>query len=113
MYSIPQREDGTLGKVLGKDNPYGGMRREDFFDEIQVKIVYTSLYACTSFVTGQAMNAFFRGSDPPVPASAGLGFSAAFSVSECGTPMSNPTTTCHPKRNLKHVPASDCAFVLA
>uniref|UniRef100_A0A0W0FWX7 Uncharacterized protein n=1 Tax=Moniliophthora roreri TaxID=221103 RepID=A0A0W0FWX7_MONRR len=87
MYSIPQREDGTLGKVLGKDNPYGGMRREDFFDEIQVKIVYTSLYACTSFVTGQAMNAFFRGSDPPVPASAGLGFSAAFSVSECGTPI--------------------------
>ncbi|KAJ4470376.1 hypothetical protein C8J55DRAFT_608272 [Lentinula edodes] len=55
-------KEWTLGGVFGNGDPSSGtgMTVDELLDAIDVQLVYIPLYACTSFVTGQVMNSFFR-----------------------------------------------------
>ncbi|KAK0462309.1 uncharacterized protein EV420DRAFT_1523996 [Desarmillaria tabescens] len=65
LYEIPQ--DWTIESVLGMSVV------EDLFDGIGVRVSFVPLYACTSFVTGQIMNARFHNVDMvPVPSHSGF-----------------------------------------
>ncbi|KAK7051451.1 hypothetical protein VNI00_004425 [Paramarasmius palmivorus] len=107
MYAVPQ--NWTLERVFGVERQHGGMGEQEFLDGIQVELAYTPLYACTSFVTGQVMTAYLHGTDPPIPASAGLGFSASFSSFEHGIRLSKPVSLSTARQNLKRLPLSECA----
>ncbi|KAK0194745.1 hypothetical protein F5146DRAFT_1117732 [Armillaria mellea] len=65
LYEIPH--DWTVDSVLGM----GAV--EDLFDGIGVRVSFVPLYACTSFVTGQIMNARFHNvAMVPIPSHSGF-----------------------------------------
>ncbi|KAK0213429.1 hypothetical protein DFS33DRAFT_1289251 [Desarmillaria ectypa] len=65
LYEIPH--DWTIDSVLCMGVV------EDLFDGIGVRVSFIPLYACTSFVTGQIMNARFHNADMvPVPSHSGF-----------------------------------------
>ncbi|PBK65000.1 hypothetical protein ARMSODRAFT_1087650 [Armillaria solidipes] len=65
LYEIPH--DWTVDSVLGM----GAV--EELFDGIGVRVSFVPLYACTSFVTGQVMNARFHNvAMVPVPSRSGF-----------------------------------------
>ncbi|KAJ3859628.1 hypothetical protein EV359DRAFT_86195 [Lentinula novae-zelandiae] len=76
-------KEWTLGGVFGNGDPSSGtgMTVDELLDGIDVRLVYIPLYACTSFVTGQVMNSFFRRLQShqekmdPICISGGFGFS--------------------------------------
>ncbi|KIY62347.1 hypothetical protein CYLTODRAFT_494699 [Cylindrobasidium torrendii FP15055 ss-10] len=76
--------DGTLrwGDVFGEENgsgKEGGMCVDELMERISVEVNYAPLYACTSFVTGQIMNAVLHDSAlRPEPTENGHGFSVPF-----------------------------------
>ncbi|KAL0577833.1 hypothetical protein V5O48_004161 [Marasmius crinis-equi] len=92
MYETPQLNwrdsDGVGMENWTVESVFGGprgfleerMTEEELLDGIQVKVVYTPSYACTSFVTGQVMNALLQSFSKttkdirPIPAAGGLGF---------------------------------------
>ncbi|KAJ4471006.1 hypothetical protein C8R41DRAFT_924739 [Lentinula lateritia] len=55
-------KEWTIGGVFGNGDPSSGtgMTVDELLDGIDVRLVYIPLYACTSFVTSQVMNSFFR-----------------------------------------------------
>ncbi|KAJ3913427.1 hypothetical protein F5877DRAFT_83820 [Lentinula edodes] len=55
-------KEWTMEGVFGNGDPSSGtgMTVDELLDGIDVRLVYIPLYACTSFVTGQVMNSFFR-----------------------------------------------------
>ncbi|GAW04667.1 hypothetical protein LENED_006472 [Lentinula edodes] len=55
-------KEWTMGGVFGNGDPSSGtgMTVDELLNGIDVRLVYIPLYACTSFVTGQVMNSFFR-----------------------------------------------------
>lgn len=48
MYKIDADMDWET--MFGDGGPHRGMELEDLLDEVQAKVVYAPLYACTSFV---------------------------------------------------------------
>ncbi|KAK0241019.1 hypothetical protein EDD85DRAFT_817333 [Armillaria nabsnona] len=69
LYEIPH--DWTVDSVLDM----GAV--EDLFDGIGVRVSFVPLYACTSFVTGQVMNARFHNvAMVPVPSHSGFSVDA-------------------------------------
>uniref|UniRef100_A0A8H7Y8V6 Uncharacterized protein n=1 Tax=Psilocybe cubensis TaxID=181762 RepID=A0A8H7Y8V6_PSICU len=67
----------TLESVFGNpDDPDdSGMAVDDLLDAVHARVVYFPAYACTSFITGQAMAAFFRDQPSFRPRPAPEGFS--------------------------------------
>ncbi|KAK0475402.1 hypothetical protein IW261DRAFT_1610005 [Armillaria novae-zelandiae] len=90
LYEIP--DDWTVDSVLGM----GAV--EDLFDGIGVRVSFVPLYACTSFVTGQIMNARSHNvAMVPVPSHSGFSVdSLSFNLFD-----SIPSED-EPLRNLEH-----------
>ncbi|KAK1235257.1 hypothetical protein PQX77_001524 [Marasmius sp. AFHP31] len=130
MYEIPRSEPldsketqgtrWTVESVFGcRDDPSkGGMTEEQLLDEIQVRVVYTPSYACTSFVTGQVMQSFLRecagnakGTQPvPAPSSLGIGIQArSFNFFDNDLSSSFSSTLLDVRKLLRPVPPTDCA----
>ncbi|KAK0505468.1 hypothetical protein EDD18DRAFT_1129518 [Armillaria luteobubalina] len=91
LYEIP--DDWTVNSVLGM----GAV--EDLFDGIGVRVSFVPLYACTSFVTGQIMNARFHNvAMVPVPSHSGfsvdsLSFNLFDSIPSEDEPVQTPEYT--------------------
>ncbi|KAJ4465453.1 hypothetical protein J3R30DRAFT_3743734 [Lentinula aciculospora] len=102
--SFTRIERWTLKGVFGDGEPTSGtgMGVEELLEGIDARIVYIPLYACTSFVTGQIMNSFFRRlnsnerSMNPVCIPGGFGFgvdSEGFNLFDNGLGLSGSTAS--------------------
>ncbi|KAF5344488.1 hypothetical protein D9758_014130 [Tetrapyrgos nigripes] len=116
MYEIPcvcqfprKRVDlGITDDIAGyrSNSENGGKGIDELLEVMNVNVSYVPLYACTSFLTGQVMNALFHNTTTkdmrPVPAPQGQGFSvdsSSFTLFENGIPAHN-TTLLHDVRKL-------------
>ncbi|KAF9257199.1 hypothetical protein L218DRAFT_965548 [Marasmius fiardii PR-910] len=129
MYEIPRSETpgakDSAPLCWNVENVFGcpddslklGMGQEEFLDKIQVQLAYTPSYACTSFVSGQVMNALVQTYDTkadiqPIPAPGGFGFAIAaksFTAFDNGLSRSPPVATDLAAKVLRVVPVSNCA----
>ncbi|KAL0069498.1 hypothetical protein AAF712_003533 [Marasmius tenuissimus] len=94
------------------------MTEEQLMDEIQVRVVYTPSYACTSFITGQVMQSFLReragnaNSIRPVPAPSGLGIgieARSLNFFDHSLSSSSSPTLLDVRKLLRPVPPTYCA----
>ncbi|KAK7443739.1 hypothetical protein VKT23_015521 [Stygiomarasmius scandens] len=110
MYELPNELAKSEGVVF--DARSSGAEIEELFETIQANVVYLPLYACSSFVIGQLMNAtFYNPNMRPFPAPGGQGFtveSTSFTLFDHGIPNSrNPRPVCDVRRLVR--PTKDSA----